>query len=100
MYRLSWILGTHPDANIHNAIEARDLANKGIELTHGKEAAFHDSLGAALAQLGKYEEALAAAEKALEFVPGGEQGPLAQGIKVRIELYKQKAPYRELPPTQ
>ena len=100
MYRLSWILGTHPDVNIHNAIEARDLANKGIELTHGKEPAFHDSLGAALAQLGKYEEALAAAKKALEIVPGGEQGQVGQRIKARIELYKNKAPYREVPPTQ
>jgi tetratricopeptide (TPR) repeat protein len=100
MYRLSWILGTHPDVNIHNAIEARDLANKGIELTHGKEPAFHDSLGAALAQLGKYEEALAAAKKALEIVPGGEQGQVGQQINARIELYKNKAPYREVPPTQ
>ena len=100
MYRLSWILGTHPDVNIRRGFEARDLATKGIELTQGKEAAFHDSLGAALALLGKYDEAVTAAKKALELVPGGEQGPMAQGIKARIEAYTNNTPYRETPPTQ
>ena len=100
MYRLSWILATHPDVNIRRGFEARDLATKGIELTQGKEAAFHDSLGAALALLGKYEEAVVAAKKALEVVPGGEQGPMAQGIKARIEAYTNNTPYRENPPTQ
>jgi len=69
-------------------------------LTQGKEPAFHDALGAALAQLGKFDEAVDAAKKALEIVPGGEQGQLAQGIKVRIESYKNNTPYRETPPTQ
>ena len=100
IYRLSWILSTHPDVNIRRGFEARDLAAKGIELTQGKEPAFHDALGAALAQLGKFDEAVDAAKKALEIVPGGEQGQLAQGIKVRIESYKNNTPYRETPPTQ
>lgn len=100
LYRLSWILATHPDVNIRRGFEARDLALKGIELTQKREPAFYDALGAAEATLGKYEDAVEALQKALEMIPGGKESPQAGPINGRMELYKNRTAYRETPPTQ
>jgi tetratricopeptide (TPR) repeat protein len=100
MYRLGWILATHPDVNIRRGFESRDLAQKGIELTQSREAAFYDTLGAAQATLGNFDEAVAAVQKAIEILPGGKDSPQAPPLNARLELYKNRMPYRETPPTQ
>jgi tetratricopeptide (TPR) repeat protein len=100
LYRLSWILATHPDVNIRRGFEARDLALKGAELTQNREPMFYDALAAAEATLGKFDEAVEAAQKALQILPGGKDAPLAPVINARLELYKNRTAYRETPPTQ
>lgn len=100
MYRLAWILATHPDVNIRRGFESRDLAQKGIELTQNREPAFYDVLGAALATLGKFDEAVEAAQKAVAMIPGGKDAPQAAPINARLEMYKSRTAYRENPPTQ
>jgi tetratricopeptide (TPR) repeat protein len=100
MYRLAWILATHPDVNVRRGFEARDLANKGLELTQNKEPAFYDTLAAAQATLGKFDEAVESVEKALAIIPGGKAVPQAAPLNARLEMYKAQTPYRENPPTQ
>jgi tetratricopeptide (TPR) repeat protein len=94
LYRLSWILATHPDAGIRKVYEPVDLAKKGVELTQGKEPAFLDALAAAQAQIGKFSESVDLVSKALEILPD-KNSPQAAALKARKELYQSEKPYRE-----
>jgi tetratricopeptide (TPR) repeat protein len=94
IYRLSWILATHPDAGVRKIYEPIDLAKKGVELTQGKEPAFLDALAAAQAQLGKFSESRELVGRALDLIPD-KNSPQAAALKARMELYKEEKAYRE-----
>jgi tetratricopeptide (TPR) repeat protein len=94
LYRLAWILATHPDAGVRKIYEPIDLAKKGVELTQGKEPAFLDALAAAQAQLGKFTESLELVNRALDLIPD-KNSPQAGALKARQELYKAEKAYRE-----
>jgi tetratricopeptide (TPR) repeat protein len=94
LYRLAWVLATHPDAGVRKIYEPVDLAKKGVELTQGKEPAFLDALAAAQAQVGKFSESIELVEKALELIPD-KNSPQAGALKARKEVYQAEKPYRE-----
>jgi tetratricopeptide (TPR) repeat protein len=75
---LAWLLATHPDADIRNGPEAVTLAEKAVELTHGTQAAFLGTLAAAYAEVGRFPEAIAAAEKALDRARAAGQSQVAE----------------------
>lgn len=92
---LAWILATHKDDNIRNPVEAMKYAQKACELTNYKSHESLDTLSAALASAGKFEEAVTKAEEALKIsVSLGLQKKTDQ-VKKRIELYRLGRPYRE-----
>ena len=92
---LAWIKATSADSELLDADEAVRLAGRACELTGFKEAAFLDTLGAALAAAGRFGEAVESGEKALELAESeGLQG-LGDGIRKRVELYKVGKAYRE-----
>jgi tetratricopeptide (TPR) repeat protein len=94
LYRLSWVLATHPDAGVRKIYEPVDLAKKGVELTQGKEPAFLDALAAAQAQLGKYSESIELVQKAIELIPDKNSAQV-NALKARKELYQSEKAYRE-----
>jgi tetratricopeptide (TPR) repeat protein len=94
LYRLAWILSTHPDAGVRKIYEPVDLAKKGVELTQGKEPAFLDALAAAQAQLGKFTESVELVGRALDLIPD-KNSPQAAALKARKELYQSEKAYRE-----
>ena len=98
MYRLAWILSTHPDASVRKVLEPIDLAKKGMEMTQSKEPAFLDALAAALAQVERYSEAIELVENALKALPNGGNPQQAEALKMRLDLYKSGKPYREAQP--
>ena len=97
LYRLAWILATHPDAGVRKIYEPIDLAKRGVELTQSKEPAFLDALAAAQAQLGKFSESVELVGKALDLVPD-KTSPQAAALKARRELYQAEKAYREAIP--
>ena len=64
MAQLSWLLATHPDAAARNPDEAIALASRAAELSGRKDASVLDSLAAAYASAGRFQEAVASAEAA------------------------------------
>ncbi|MEI6714099.1 MAG: tetratricopeptide repeat protein [Verrucomicrobiota bacterium] len=93
IFRLAWILATCPDGSIRRPFESRDLSLKAIEMTGGKEAPLFDSLAAAYAQIGNFEEAVANAQKAVEMsknIPGN-----AAAMQQRLDLYLNQKPFIE-----
>jgi tetratricopeptide (TPR) repeat protein len=97
LYRLSWVLATHPDPALRKIYEPVDLAKRGMELTQGKEPAFYDALAAAQAQLGKFSESCELVRKAIEMIPD-KNSPQVTALKARLELYTDEKPFREQMP--
>ncbi|MEN6406278.1 MAG: tetratricopeptide repeat protein [Thermoguttaceae bacterium] len=93
----AWTLATCPKASVRNGPEAVRLAQRAVELSGGRDPARLDTLGAALAEAGRFDEAQAAARQALDLAAQQHRTDLIQPIRVRRSLYEKKQPYRESP---
>jgi tetratricopeptide (TPR) repeat protein len=58
-------------------------------------AANVDTLAVAYAAAGRFNEAIAAAERAVELARAAEQPQLAKKIEARLELYRAGRPYHQ-----
>ena len=87
--RLAWILATHPNPKVRNAAEAIRLAGSVCQRM-GPHAGFraYDVLAAAFAAAGRYEEAVAAATKAVELARQRGRLEEARQIQARLERYR------------
>src|SRR6202042_452657 len=65
LQKLAWLLATDPDPQLRNGPEAVQLAAQATQLTPAV-ATVWDTQAAALAEAGRYPEAVTAATKALE----------------------------------
>ena len=92
---LAWVLATVNDVSIQNANKAIEYAQLACELTGNKEAGPLDTLGAAYAAAGKFEEAKTIAAQALNIAKTSGQVKLAGEIENRIKLYEAGQPYRQ-----
>jgi tetratricopeptide (TPR) repeat protein len=95
LYNLSWILATHIDAEYRNGKDALELAQNLCKITQYKQPLALDSLAAAYAEVGNFDDAVSTSKKAFKLAL--EQGPeeLVQGLKKRLQLYEKRRPYRQ-----
>jgi len=93
--RLAWVKAVHKNESFHDAAESIRLATMACELTNYKRPDFLDTLTVAYAAAGRFTEAVATAEKALELVQSPEQAKLAEEIRKHLGLYKAGEPYVE-----
>ncbi len=54
-----------------------------------------DTLAAAYAEAGRFDDAVEAATKAFELATTGKNDELAARIRLRLELYRQRMPFHE-----
>jgi tetratricopeptide (TPR) repeat protein len=92
---LAWLLATANETTAENAAKAIELAQRACKLTGYNEAVYLDTLGAAYAAAGKFEEAKAMAEKAFSIAMASGQEKTTSEIEKRIKLYEAGQPYRE-----
>ncbi len=90
---LAWLLATHPDAELRDPRRAIELAERARKLSHDRQPQPLDTLGAALAQAGRFDEAERAARQALALTRSEGNQSLAAAIARRIELYARRQPY-------
>jgi tetratricopeptide (TPR) repeat protein len=88
------ILASSPDPQLRDGAEAVKLAGQADELTGGHDPTVLDTLGAAYAEAGQYDQALAVANRALEAATASRNDTLAGMIRSRMQLYEAKQPYR------
>jgi protein O-mannosyl-transferase len=94
---LAWILATYPDPQVRNGSEAVTLAEKACSLTDYKEAVLVGTLAAAYAEVGRFTDALATAEKARALAEAvGAEELAANNVKL-MELYRAGKPFRDRP---
>ncbi len=113
---LGWLLSTAPDASLRDGVEAERLAMAALVETQERSVRGLDVLAAALAEQGRFDEALIRLDQALSLtasaptaedaddetsVPDGLSGwgPSADGAALleRRRLYEQRMPYRAAP---
>jgi Flp pilus assembly protein TadD len=64
MNNLAWTLATCPKASLRDGGRAVQLAERACELTHYQKTIYLGTLAAAYAEAGRFDEAMATAEKA------------------------------------
>ena len=94
MNSLAWILATHSDPKFRNPQEAVGLALRACELTNYQDPGFVDTLAAAYAAAGRFSDAVATAEKAVQLTASGDNKQRHKTIQNRLQLYKAGQPYR------
>jgi protein O-mannosyl-transferase len=99
---LAWILATGPDSTAADHEEAVRLAEHAAELTSRRDPVILDTLGAAYASTGRFDQAIRNGESALVLASAGQaqSQDLAEGIRQRLKLYRQNKPYQEAKPAQ
>jgi tetratricopeptide (TPR) repeat protein len=87
---LAWVLATCPLAELRDGSKAIDYARRACELSHWRVGISLDTLAAAYAETGDFEEAIKWQEKALNnLAPGRERE-----WRERLQLYHDHKAYR------
>jgi tetratricopeptide (TPR) repeat protein len=92
---LAWLLATSPDAHIRDGVQAVKYAERACELTHHGVPLLVGTLAAAYAEAGRFDDAIAAAQKACALAAAaGDQGLLKRNQDL-LALYLKHQPYHE-----
>lgn len=99
---LAWLLATRefPPEAAGGGPGAVELAEKACELTGQRDANLLDTLAAAYAAAGRFDDAAATAQRAVNRAMESGQWELARMAVQRMKLYQSGQPYREPPATQ
>ena len=93
---LAWTLATHPDASIRNGAEAVVLAQRLVNVTGGRDAMTLDTLAAACAEAGKFQDAIVIARRVLQAAIAQGNSAVAAKMQARIELFQSGSAVRDL----
>jgi tetratricopeptide (TPR) repeat protein len=94
---LAWLLATCTDAHIRDGAQAVKHAGRACELTHYNMTPFVGTLAAAYAEAGRFDDAIATAQKACTLASkSGEQDLLRRNQELLV-LYRTHQPYHEAP---
>ncbi len=91
---LAWLLATHTDPDVRDGKLALQLANQAATATHRKHPAILDTLAAALAEQGDFQEASTTITAAINLLSPNGSKAFRQELESRRQLYRQKTPYR------
>ncbi len=98
---LAWLRATNPDPKLRNGPEAVRLAERACRAAVDPDrptifaANCLDTLAAACAEAGRFQDAVAAARRAADTARRAGRRRAARDFEDRAELYRQKRPYRE-----
>jgi protein O-mannosyl-transferase len=92
---LAWVLAASSNDKIRNGAEAVRLAERACELTHYREAVFVATLAAAYAECGRFPEAVATGETAVQLATAAGLMDLAEKTRQLLEFYHAGKPYHQ-----
>lgn len=92
----AWTLATNPKDSVRNGRKAVEYAKKACHETDYKHAPTVDTLAAAYAEAGEWDQAEKWQSEAVELA-GKTHPDEVEGMKERLELFKSKKPFREVP---
>ncbi len=92
---LAWILATNKIPEYRNGLKAVQLAEHAGKLTGHKHPLFLDTLAAAYAEAGRFENAKRTAQKGVELSRKAGRVKWEEGIKGRLKLYESNQAFYE-----
>lgn len=92
---LAWRLATSTKDEIRNGPEAVKLAETAERLTQGKDGNVLDTLAAAFAEVGRFDEAVETINRALEIAVQANDERETDILRGRLELYGARRPLRQ-----
>jgi tetratricopeptide (TPR) repeat protein len=92
---LAWLLATARDPGLREPAEAVALAERAVALTAAPDPATLDTLAAAYAAAGRFEDAVAAEQRALQESEATEALAQTEPLRERLERYRAHQPYQE-----
>ena len=98
--KLAWTLAVSPDASVRNGGRAVELAEEANQITGGTKPYVLCTLAAAYAEAGRFTNAVAAAQSALQLANTQGNPSLANALQQDIQLYQASRPFRENPPSR
>lgn len=93
--RLAWLLATCPESELRDGQRALRIMEGLDGAKKDEDPRILDVLAAAYAEVRRYEEAVAAAERAVERCTALQLGEFCAALRARLALYRQNQPYRE-----
>jgi Tfp pilus assembly protein PilF len=91
---LAWIRATAADAAMRNAEQAVQLAERAAALTNRRDLAVLDALAAAYASAGRFDDAVATAQHAVNLATEAGQAGTAAQFQDRLAGYRRGQAYR------
>jgi tetratricopeptide (TPR) repeat protein len=95
----AWTLATNPKDSVRDGRKAVEYAKKACHESDYKHAPTVDTLAAAHAEAGDWEQAVKWQEEAVKLAATTHPEEV-EGMKERVEQFKQKKPFRETPKRQ
>ncbi|MBW1772609.1 MAG: tetratricopeptide repeat protein [Deltaproteobacteria bacterium] len=92
---LAWILATDRNKKLRNGIEAVQWALIACKNDGRKNPEYLDTLAAAYAEAGRFQEAVRTARKSLNLARSAGDVDLAEEVEKRLLLYKAEKPFTE-----
>jgi len=92
---LAWVLATTQHEEFRNAEEAVELAERVCQASQNTDPGHLDSLAAAYAESGRFEEARTTAARAVELAKKAGNEEQVLKIGQRLLLYQESQPYRD-----
>jgi tetratricopeptide (TPR) repeat protein len=99
MNNLAWLLATSSDASTRDGARAVALAREAIHLSSDVDPNFLRTLAAAFAESGRFSEAVATAEQAMQIATVQGKLGLANILERELSLYRAQSPVRETEPS-
>jgi spermidine synthase len=96
MNNLAWKLATCRDPRLRDVEQALRLAEEANRLSGGRHPVVLDTLAAAYAAAGRFDAAVAAAERAGQAAAADGSDELADQIAGRLGLYRRGIPFVDL----
>jgi len=89
---IAWFYATSPIEKLRDGAKAVSEATQACEASGWQNESTLDTLAAAYAEVGNFDQAIAFEEKAMQMNPGTAE---RQRMEKRLALYKEHKPYRE-----
>ena len=92
---LAWLLATLAPTEGGDPVRAVTLAERACELTNNRVAEYLDTLAVAYAAAGRFSDAIATGQKAIELAGTAAQHQLVREIETRLKSYRAGQAWRE-----
>jgi Flp pilus assembly protein TadD len=92
---LAWVFATAPDSSLRNGTRAVELAERALKLAGGVNPILHRTLAAAYAESGRFDDAIATAERGRTFAEREGNRELADEFTTVLARYRQHQPMRD-----